>query len=163
MLSREALMDRLEYDELTGQFAYKRTVGGRGQKGSLAGSIGSRGYVAIIIDGCRFRAHRLAWLYVHGEWPGDQIDHIDGNRANNAIANLRLCNQSQNNANTKKRVTNTSGFKGVSWHRRYRKWTASIKLSGKQTHLGYFTDKEVAAAAYASALVKNFGEFARLN
>lgn len=160
MLTRDEVLDRLDYDETTGTFTYKRRVG-RAGKGTVAGHVHKTGYVHIFVDGQRIMAHRLAWFCAYGEMPNKQVDHIDGNRANNAISNLRLCNQSQNQANTKKPASNTSGFKGVSWHRRVGKWGAQIKINGQQKHLGYFHDKKLAGAAYADALVKNFGNFAR--
>jgi len=160
MVTREEVLDRLTYDEDTGVFTYRRKVG-RGSVGSVAGNIGTRGYISIIISGRHYRAHRLAWLCVYGEFPTSDIDHIDGNRTNNARANLRLCTQSQNNANTGKRLNNKSGLKGVCWHSRAGKWGAQIKINGRQKHLGYFVDKYEAAAVYERALVQNYGEFAR--
>lgn len=90
-----------------------------------------------------------------------QIDHIDGNTANNAIANLREASNAQNCMNKPKPKSNTSGFKGVRYHSRDRRWYAHIRLSGKQVHLGLFDTAEEAHAAYCEAAHRLHGEFAR--
>lgn len=94
---------------------------------------------------------------------GMQTDHIDGNGLNNQQKNLRICTASQNQMNTGKRKTNTSGFKGVSWDKRNKKWRANIKINGKKIHLGCFDDKLFAYAAYCEACIKYHGEFANLD
>ncbi len=91
------------------------------------------------------------------------IDHKDGNRLNNQRANLRFANQAQNAKNQKTRKNNTSGFKGVSWNKRDKKWEAYIKFNYKRIYLGYFKTKEVAALAYDKKAKELFGEFSRLN
>lgn len=161
MISRDEIASRLSYDPTTGKFTHIKSVGSA-RRGACAGHLKDRGYVEIGIAGRRYAAHQLAWLLVYGDWPASQIDHVDGNRSNNAISNLRLCDQSLNNANTRKRDCNTSGHKGVAWHRRQSKWVASIKVRGRQKHLGYFDDKRAAASAYADAASRFFGEFARI-
>jgi len=94
---------------------------------------------------------------------GEIIDHIDGNKLNNMKENLRICTTSQNMMNRPAPISNTSGFKGVWWHKRANKWTAGIELKGKQIHLGSFDFKKEAAKAYNNAAIKYFGEFANLN
>ena len=92
-----------------------------------------------------------------------QIDHADCDGLNNRRRNLRFADHSQNGQNTRRPSTNTSGFKGVCWHKRIRKWQAQIKLNGKKKHLDYFDTVEEAAAAYDKAAIELFGEFARPN
>jgi hypothetical protein len=87
-LAAERLRERLRYDGGTGVFT-RRVGSGHARAGEIAGSVHSTGYVRIGIDGGKYTAHRLAWLYVHGVWPSDQIDHINRNRSDNRIANLR--------------------------------------------------------------------------
>lgn len=94
---------------------------------------------------------------------GMQVDHIDGNGLNNQLHNLRLATDSQNKANRGKQRNNKSGYKGVSWDSRARKWNAQIQVNRRCVHLGYFTDPIEAARAYDAAAPEYFGEFARLN
>jgi len=91
---------------------------------------------------------------------GEHVDHINGNGLDNTRPNLRLATTAQNNANSRKRSDNTSGLKGVYWDKRDGKWKAQISVSGKNIHLGYFTDKDEAYAAYRAATEKHHGEFA---
>jgi hypothetical protein len=118
------------------------------------------GYVLVGVDGPQYLAHRLAWLYMTGAWPDAEVDHIDGNRANNAWSNLRLASRSQNIANSGLRVTNTTGFKGVFKARK--KFNAKITVNYKSVNLGNFDTKEEASAAYKRAAQAAFGEFARV-
>jgi hypothetical protein len=126
----------------------------------LAGGVSRSGYVEIRLDRRLYRAHRLAWLHVHGAWPVHEIDHINGEKADNRIANLRDATSGQNKANqTRLRADNTSGHRGVSWSKANRKWFAKIKHAGRQKLLGYFDSKEAAVEAYELAAASRFGEF----
>lgn len=118
--------------------------------------------VIIGIDGRLYRAHRLAWLYMTGEWPGEQIDHRDVTQSNNSLGNLREASNSENQRNRCLQRNNTSGLKGVSWHVHVRKWSSRITINKKRIHLGYFDIKHDAAAAYAKAAREHHGEFARI-
>lgn len=139
----------LHYDQSTGIFTWAiRRKGGRGL-GMEAGGRMSHGYRSIGIDGREYTAHRLAWLYTHGEWPLAYIDHINGNRSDNRIANLRDVSQVVNMQNVyEPKSNNKSGYRGVSWHAQRGKYTARIKVDGKYKHLGLFDTPEKAAAAY---------------
>ena len=106
------------------------------------------------------KAHRLAWFFVYGEWPQKQIDHINGNKSDNRISNLRLATASQNLSNKGITKSNTSGYKGVSFNRTKKKWMASIKVNKKSINLGYFLTPEEASEAYKAAAIKHHGEFA---
>jgi hypothetical protein len=139
----------LSYDPETGEFRWK-VDRRRGLKGSLAGTTNSDGYIQIMIDYKRYRAHRLAWLFTTGEWPSHDVDHIDGNAANNRIANLRIATRAENNQNLKKaRSSNKLGLLGVVAHQG--RFMASIKVNGKSRCLGYFDDPQSAHAAYLAA------------
>lgn len=157
----ERLHDVLTYAPQTGLFVWKKRLANYAPVRSVAGTTHTRGYVYIRIAGKNYRASRLAWFYVHGVWPDGQIDHIDGNRGNDAIANLRVATGSQNCGNTKRRRTNTSGHKGVSFERKNGKWRAQIHTGSKGYFLGYYPTAEDAAIAYALAARAYFGEFAR--
>jgi hypothetical protein len=108
-----------------------------------------------------YTAHRLIWLYVHGEWPDGEIDHIDGDRANNKITNLRDVSHKQNMANRCRHSNNMIGMKGVSWRPRDNRWRAQIWDAGKARHLGYFASAAEAKSAYDFAARALFGEFMR--
>jgi hypothetical protein len=159
--SLERLRSVLDYDPETGLFVWRQRINNRAPQGSRAGHLNNQGYIYISLDGRKYAAHRLAWLYVYGTWPADLIDHIDLNRANNAIGNLREATHSTNKANRLAPSNNTSGIKGVGFSKAQRKWQASICRQYKQTHLGFFETKEEAAEAYRQAATRLFGEFAR--
>jgi len=108
----------------------------------------------------RYLQHRLVWLYVHGRWPKDQIDHINGNRSDNRLCNLREATCSQNLMNARAHSHNTSGLKGACKHEPGY-WSSVIRVNGKNKYLGRFKSPEEAHAVYASAAKKYFGEFAR--
>jgi HNH endonuclease/AP2 domain len=179
-LTKERLQELLEYDPLTGVFTWRvdRFCGGdhkatRVRAGDVAGCKNQNGphrkrdgerrtYIRITIDGCGYSAHRLAHLYVTGQWPPEDIDHEDLDGLNNRWTNLRPCTQTLNNANTIAPGNNTSSHKGVSWDRLHKKWCALIQQQGVRYRLGYFDDPEDAAAAYAAKAKELFGEFARV-
>lgn len=163
-LTRARLKELLHYDPETGVFT-RRLNKGRWKAGSVAGCTAkwSRGgvYTVIRVDDVLHLAHRLAWLYVTGEWPSDEIDHIDLNGANNRWANLRAATGDQNKANKPKQSNNTTGFKGVWFHRQIGRYAASINIRGKKHSLGCYATPEEAHAAYRAAAVRAWGEYAR--
>ena len=160
-LTAEQLRGLLNYDRETGEFTRRVERGGE-PVCAVAGYFDKDGYREIRVNGKAYKAHRLAWLYVHGEWPERNLDHIDVDPSNNRISNLRLATQSQNNANRGVQSNNTSGYKGVSWHPSAGKWCAHIQHNGKKKYLGLFTYPEGAYEAYKRAANDLFGEFARV-
>lgn len=153
-LTYDRLREVLDYNEVTGVFTWKVTLSNRAPAGSVAGVIAGNGYRYITIDGEHHLAHRLAWLYTHGAWPDNQIDHRRHGKAfrdQNQIANLREVTNKENVRNTGIRRTNTSGVKGVSWDARRQQWFAKITYRGFQVSLGCYDSKEEAGAAYARA------------
>jgi len=159
-LTPERLRELLDYKSETGEFRWKITRS-TGEVGAVAGCLRKNSYRLIGIDQRVYLAHRLAWLYVTGQWPVADIDHIDGQRDNNAFHNLREATRTQNNANSRLPVTNKSGLKGASWDRWTQKWVARIQVAGKGLNLGRFDTAEAAHAAYVAAAEKYFGTFAR--
>lgn len=139
----------------------KAAIYNRRWAGSVAGTINDKGYRIIGVDNSDYYAHRIAWLYMTGAWPSDQVDHKNLDKADNRWGNLREATNSQNNANRLARKDNVSGVKGVRWCRRDKKWIARIKKDGDRHTLGYFTSLEEAAAAYEAAATKMFGDYAR--
>jgi hypothetical protein len=129
--------------------------------GAVAGCINKLGYTQIYIGNIAYLAHRLAWLYMTGEWPKDKIDHRDLCRSNNIFSNIREASSSDNNRNMSTRSDNTSGYKGVYFSRARGKWIAQISAGGKPRNLGGFTTREDAAGAYSAAAMELHGAFAR--
>jgi hypothetical protein len=129
--------------------------------GDTAGSRSSCGYRYIEINGKPYSEHRLAWFWVRGEWPAQQVDHKNGLYNANYWLNLREATQSQNMHNRKNLSNNRSGFKGVAWHSRDQKWQARIMTNTVQKHLGYFETPELAYEARLQAEKELHGEFAR--
>ena len=132
----------------------------RVKSGDIAGTLGKQGYISIKVDKVLYQAHRLAVLYCTGEFPCSAVDHIDCNKANNSILNLRSATSSDNNRNVKLNITNTSGIKGVSWDRRECKWRAQLTIEGIVTSLGNFISKLEAEQVVRAARELHHGEFA---
>ena len=163
ILSQEYLKSLLHYVPETGVFTWKVAHSGRVQSRDCAGNLTKLGYVRISIDGYRYMAHLLAWLYMTGEALARGIDHRDTVRSNNAWNNLRRATQSQQNMNANLRSDNQCGAKGVC-RRQNGKYAAQIRLPGeaRQRWLGTFDTVEEASAAYWSMAIVHFGDFARL-
>lgn len=163
MFTQALLHEIFHYDPETGVFRWKKKpICGGTKVGDVAGYITHRGYVEIKCQGTTIGAHRVAWLYVTGALPPEELDHVNGLRNDNRWDNLRLATPLQNSHNRKRRRDNTSGRKGVHWDAKNSKWRARITIDGKERSLGSFLDIEEAAMAYASAAADQFGEFARL-
>ena len=163
-VSAERLRAVLKYEPDTGNLVWLVTTHGRGgliQAGSIAGLV-SKGRRYIGIDGRRYAAHRLAWVYMTGEWPGE-IDHKDCDPLNNKWSNLRVATRSQNNANKLRQRRNTSGYKGVWFRKNTGRWQCEIKCDGKKISLGCYDTPEEAAMIYNRKALEVFGEYARLN
>lgn len=160
-LTIDYLKTILDYNSHTGDFTWKQQLSATGPAGSKAGCIKSTdGYVQIQINKRKYRAHRLAWFYVNGKWPKKYIDHINHDRGDNRIDNLRECNDSTNQANRRISSNNTSGYKGVYWNKFKESWEARIKKDGKSYNLGYYDDKDDAHKAYCKAAKNLFGSYA---
>jgi hypothetical protein len=162
MLTAERLRELLDYNPETGVFRWKKDGRGRTMRvGAVAGTMHSAGYSQINFGGSLWLSHRLAWLYVFSEWPREQIDHINGDRSDNRISNLREATLSQNASNRKRRADNACGFKGVYRSARGR-FEARMRVNGQLKYLGHFNTAEEAHAAYCAAAYKLHGEFARV-
>jgi hypothetical protein len=149
-LSHEEILSIFNYDSINGSLIWKISMPPKGKKGAIAGTICKNGYITIGIKGTRYYAHRLVWVHQTGSWPSEDIDHIDGNKSNNKLENLRAGTDSQNMQNLKKaHADNISGFLGV--ERKRHRWMARIMVSGKRLTLGTFDTPEEAHAAYLSA------------
>jgi hypothetical protein len=109
------------------------------------------GYKQICINNRLYGAHRVVWVFHYGEWPADQIDHIDGNRGNNDLANLRVVTNAENCRNQRRRSTNVSGHTGIHWNKECRKWHVQLLVGGVKRYFGLFDNIEDAVAARAKA------------
>lgn len=167
-LSAEYVRARLDYNPETGEFFWKHSDLVRKKSwntkfaGKPAGFV-KFGYVAISLLDKPYMAHRLAWIFMTGEWPTDEIDHIDLDKTNNKFANLRQATPVTNHGNLGLFKNNTSGFKGVYWEPKNKKWAARIKFDKVSRRLGLFKTKEDAAEAYNKAALFGFKEYARIN
>jgi len=153
LVTQQRLKELFIYDPESGIFTRRIATGRHGcyRAGAKAGTQNPRGYIIVSVDSQRYMAHRLAWLYVYGQMPATDLDHINNVKNDNRIANLRLVTRKQNMQNVLFHKHNTSGFKGVSWHVPRGKWRAYIFCDYRQIHLGLFDTKEAAAAARVDA------------
>lgn len=151
--SQERLKEVLTYDPDTGVFTWKISSARRIKAGDIAGTLHSEGYIKISINGKRYLAHRLAWLYMTGDDPGDRmLDHKNQVKTDNAFSNLRFATDSQNQQN-KQNV-------GFSFHKATHKWEANLTHNGERKYLGLFDCPLLARLAYLDARKQYFGEFA---
>ena len=158
MRQPEIITEAFRYDPVTGRLVrvfkggHTRVIGANRQ---------SDGYAKVGFNGREYPAHRLIWWLVYGSLPDRFIDHINGDKGDNRLANLRLASDAENKRNVEKRRHNTSGFKGVSFCKSTGRWLAHATLNGRGFHLGRHSTREEAAAAYQAFARANHGEFYR--
>ena len=150
-LTQEYLREQLHYEQDDGTFKWNVSNSPRVKVGDVAGTVNNKGYRIIRINGKDYKAHRLAFLYMTGEFPPEQIDHINHKRDDNCFINLRLASNQENHKNRKMSVRNKSGFNGVYWHKHANKWLANININGKKKYLGLFKDLNEAINARKDA------------
>jgi hypothetical protein len=170
--SPELLRQLLRYEPDTGKLYWKARPRGMFERerlwkawntknaGNEAFTFSRNGYLIGCLLGKAYKAHRVVWAILHDEWPATYIDHLNRNRSDNRPCNLRLANSLQNARNASRRVDNPSGYKGVTFDSRSGKWRARINTGRKCEFLGYFTDRDAAHDAYASAAHRYHKEFA---
>lgn len=159
MITQEELNTLLHYEPGTGVFT--RKVGGRGVRaGSVTGCARPDGYLVIQIKRKSYRAHRLAFLFMEGNLPPAEVDHINGVRDDNRWCNLRHATRAENSRNQAIHCDNASGVKGVRWNKVSAKWEARTSLNGVEKHLGIFADIAEAEAAVRAAREMMHGDFA---
>lgn len=141
----------ISYNPETGEFINKRF-------NRVSSTKHTNGYIMVSVCRKKFLAHRLAWEFVNGEFTGE-IDHIDNDKTNNSISNLRLVTRSQNQQNMPKRSNNTSGVKGVSWIKSKSKWRAKVVKEGVEYVAGYFSNIDDAKRAVEGLRDKICGQY----
>ena len=163
MLKADRLRALLRYDPDTGRWTWLVNHGrwGRIPAGIGTGTTNTHGYRVIRVDGRNYLCHRLAFLYMTGEWPREEVDHRDMDRSNDRWVNLREATKSENSMNRSVQANTKSRRKGVQWMEANKKWRAYIREDRKFRHLGLFNTIDEASTAYAEAANRLHGEFAR--
>lgn len=147
MLTQAQVKELFYYDPETGNLIWRSDRGKNKMTGKIAGGLDNYGYLKIGIDGIRYKAHRLIWLYIYGVWPVEDIDHINGVKSDNRLINLREATAAQNGQNMRKPNTrNTSGYLGVTAFRGG--WKAQIMVNKKNCYIGCYDTPEAAHEAY---------------
>ena len=143
MITQSELKELVNYDKDSGIFTWKKKTSNRVKVGSVVGNLHNCGYIEMRVGGTRCLAHRLAFLYEHGYMP-NLVDHVNGNKQDNRICNLREATYQRNAYNSKIRSDNKSGVRCVSWNKTSNKWEVRVKLNGKLNHYGNYSDLDVA-------------------
>jgi len=161
LLTQDKLREFLHYDQDSGVFTWKVKRRPCFNVGDEAGGEGASkdGYIRIRVNRIKYLAHRLAWLYVLGQFPPYHIDHINGNRKDNRIANLRQATRIENARNRARRKDNTSGFTGVSFDNKTKKWKVQCSAEGKRIVIGYFKTPLEASEVYEKFISDHWGDF----
>lgn len=161
--NHDALLSLLDFDRDTGVFTWKITRGGSAKSGTIAGAKDKNGYINIRVLRKLYKAHRLAWFYVHGKWPSQDLDHVDRDKTNNAMANLREASSAQNVANSLVRIDCKANLKGVRLANGCKNvWVARITENGKRRTIGRYNSPSIAYEAYCEAARAHFKQFARV-
>lgn len=149
-LTAQRLRELLNYDPETEIFTWLVERGNRAPAGGTAGGFTNNGYrvIGLMGGGSRYLAHRLAWLYIHGIWPSEQVDHINGDRSDNRLCNLREASQSINSQNIRTAFRNNVCSKTLGVYPNGKRWMARIWVGGKPQYIGTFDTTEAASAAY---------------
>lgn len=159
MISQSELKRQLHYNPVTGIFTWLVSNRNGLKIGDVAGSYGGDGYVAIRIFGKRYLSHRLAFLYMEGKFPLNEVDHVNHVKDDNCWLNLRHATRSENQRNAPKQSNNTSGFKGVTFNKKCGKFVAQATFNGKPKYIGEYLTVTLASEAYQYFAKLNYGDF----
>ena len=154
--------DCIKLDKDTGELTWRLRVNNAVRVGQVIGTKHNKGYKFFRLNRTFYFNHRVVWYLAYGEWPQGEIDHINGDKSDNRLKNLRDVTHQQNMLNKASQQA-TSKFKGVHWHKKNKKWRATLWNGTSKLHLGMFNCEKEAALAYDQAAKEVFGEFARLN
>lgn len=158
-LTQDILKEQLSYDPETGLFTRLICLAKRSKVGDIVGYKEPSNYIRIYIAGKNYQAHRLVWLYIYGCFPPADIDHINCNRSDNRLSNLREATRSESKCKQSSSANNKSGFKGVCWNKSNKKWQVACTVHGKIYHLGHFNTPEEASEIYQKFAKEHHGEF----
>ncbi|MCE0874158.1 MULTISPECIES: HNH endonuclease signature motif containing protein [Pseudomonas] len=147
MIAIDRLREEFTYDADSGVI---RSLSVRAM-GRIEGAKSPNGYLKLRLDGVNLYAHRVAWALTHGVWPAHDIDHINGERDDNRLSNLRALRRHENLQNMRKRRPGASGVRGITWDKQTQTWRAQLSAQGKRINIGRFKDKEMAEVAYLEA------------
>jgi len=153
-IDQEYVKNLLNYNPDTGIFTYRYSPQYSIKAGDVAGCLQENGYVGVFIRGRAYRLHRLAFLYMTGEFPPKSVDHINGNRSDNRWSNLRLADNKLNGRNLSMQARNKSGCLGVWWRKDRKCWAAEIRVNGEKIHLGHYKDRNKAIEVRKAANVE---------
>jgi hypothetical protein len=162
VIDQEGLKRLLHYNPATGVFTWLVSPSRNVKAGDIAGT-DKEGYTLIRLNRKPYRAHHLVWLYLTGEWPKKNLDHINGVKNDNRWVNLREATHQQNMFNKSSVTRSSSKYKGVYLHKLTNKWSCRINIGKKQTYIGLFETEEEAALAYNKQAIRHHGEYAKLN
>ena len=160
LITAEEARQLFHYNPETGDLTWAVSPNNRIPVGYVVRAVDAHGYYRVKINNRKYRAHRIAWLITHGKWPNEHLDHINGDKRDNRLCNLREATNAENCRNSGIRRTNSSGYKGVYRQESYKKWRAQITVDYKIHYLGVFNTPEEAHAAYCKAAKELHGEFA---
>lgn len=153
-ITQEKLKELFVYDPDSGLFVRRKRVAPNAPSGQVVGTKGTHGYLRVSIGNKYYALHRLAWLYVYGELPSGQVDHINRVRTDNRIGNLQSVTQCENMHNLSISSRNTSGHQGVAWNRSRSKWQVQVSAYGVRKYIGLFDDFDEAVAAREAAKIE---------
>jgi len=158
MITTEKIRELFDYQD--GNLVWKQSSR-NGWVGKVAGSLQDNGYTVIKLNGKFYKAHRLVWLW-HGKELPESLDHINRNRSDNRIENLRVSESCENASNRTMAINNTSGSRNVAWHKRLQKWVVVVTSKGKRISFGCYKDFELADLVATMARQKLHKEFANV-
>ena len=163
LITQVQLKEMLDYNKDTGKFIWRTPRGNNKIKaGDIAGSITSKGYGVIKYNGKIYLVHRLVWLYVYGQFPTSPLDHINCDKADNRLCNLREASYKQNSHNINKRKSCSSKYKGIHWDKNRQMWRARIVIDGKPRCLGFYTTEGDAHCVWCNFAEEHHKEFVNL-
>lgn len=157
-ITQEFLRKRFDYNPITGEIIYRYRTGPLAKEGQVAGTVTKNGYLSIQVLKKRIYVHRLIWIYMTGDIPNEDVDHIDGVRTNNQWSNLRLASRQQNMFN--KPGKSSSGIKGVYFVPKTSRWVAELRIDRKRVYQEYFATLDAAAQGIRINRIRLHGEFA---